>query len=702
MAEKSDTKRSILICLILVLATAAVYYQATGFSFVNYDDPEYIYQNPYIKNGITPAAIKWAFTTGYACFWHPITWLSHILDWQLFGANPAGHHIINLLFHIANTLLTFLVFKKMTQAVWPSAFVAALFALHPLHVESVAWVSERKDVLSTFFWLLTMWAYASYASQPKMSRYLLVVVFFTLGMMSKPMLVTLPFVLLLLDYWPLRRLEEDNPQHKAGSFLIMEKVPLFAMAVAASVVAFIVQKQGKAIPTGENFAFPIRLANACISYMQYIIKMVWPSRLVMFYPHPGRNVSILYAVISAGILLAVTIIIIRFSKGHRYLLTGWFWYVGTLVPVIGLVQVGNHAMADRYSYITLTGLFIIIAWGLPEWFDKLTTPSKVEGLLERWRYRKAVLWASSLAVLSALAVCAHLQNRCWKNTITLCEHALKVTENNYKAHFCITLPLLEQQRFQEAIEHANEAIQIYPQCYEAYNNLGVALCRVGRFDDAIRCYERLLEMRPDYAVTRGNLAAILVSGGRYAEAIEQCRISLETLDSIRIRKFLGYSLLRIGRYPEAIAEYRKVLSAEPKDPNVLNKLGSALAHSGEFDEAIAVSNRALQIAPELVDARLNLGFAFIGKDKFAEAAEEYEKFLLVKPENAIAHSELGVALFKQGKFDESIAHSKQALQIDPNNQAAETNLNFALAEKEKLQKKEATGATGEGIDDATN
>ena len=650
--------------------TLAVYYQVHDFSFVNYDDPEYVQLNTYIKDGITLSAVKWAFTTGYACFWHPLTWLSHMLDRQLFGMNPAGHHITSVLFHILNTLLVFLVFRKMTDSTWPSAFIAALFALHPLHVESVAWVSERKDVLSTFFWLLTMWAYVRYARQLSVARYLLIVVFFTMGMMSKPMLVTLPFVLLLLDYWPLNRLSISN-----WRLPLVEKIPLIVIAGVLSVVAYIVQKQGKAIPTGDDYALLFRLANAPISYVQYIIKMFWPAELAMFYPHPGRNVSFFYAALSAVILLAVTILIIRFSHKHRYLFTGWFWYLGTLVPVIGIVQVGNHAMADRYSYITLTGLFIIIAWGLPE-------------LIGRLPHRKVVLWTSSIAVLLALSVCAHVQAGYWKNSIMLCEHALKVTKNNYRAHFCITLPLLEQGRFEKATEHANEAIRINPKCYEAYNNLGFALVRVGRFDDAVSVYESLLEKRPDYALTRGNLAGIYVTQGRYAEAAEQCRISLDTIDSTPVRKFLAYSLLKLGQYPSAITEYRKVLAAEPNDPNTLDKLGFALARDGKFEEAISASSVALRIAPQLVDARKNIGFALIGQGRFAEAVNEYEKFLQKNPEHSLAHSELGVAFFKLGKLDEAIEHFSWAIQIDPNNNTAQTNLDFALAEKEKLPKKD--------------
>ena len=672
MGNSLTKYRSSWICLVLTLATTAVFYQVCTYDFVNYDDSIYIYQNLNIQAGMTLKAVKWAFTTGYANFWHPLTWLSHILDWQLFGHNSAGHHITNLIFHIANTLLLFIVLKQMTGAIWPSAFVAALFALHPLHVESVAWVSERKDVLSTFFWLLTMWAYVRFVRRPKITGYLLVVLFLALGLMAKPMLVTLPFVLLLLDYWPLDRLAPRHP--KAG--LLIEKIPLFVMALASCIVAFIVQKKGGAIPMSENYNFPIRLANAPISYLQYINKMIWPARLAMFYPHPGRNVSIFYAIISAVFLLAVTILILRFAKSRRYLVTGWFWYLGTLVPVIGLIQVGGHAMADRYSYITLTGLFIIIAWGLPE-------------LLGKWPHRKVVLWTASLLVLSALAICAHIQQRYWKNTITLCEHALKVTDNNYKAHFCITPMLLEQGRIEEAIWHNTEILRIIPNYAKAVNNLGVAFYTEGKIDKAIDYYKKALEMDPSITEIHLNLAAVLVNKGEFDEAVMHYRIALKTMDESRIHRDLGYALLKLGRFEEAVAEYRKVLSAMPNDPNVLNDTGYVLAHSGKFDEAISLYNKALQIAPDLIDIRLNLGFALTGSGKFAEAVKEYEKILLTQPQNAVAHNDLGAVFFRQGKLDEAIEHFSQAVRIDPNYTTAENNLNLVLAEKQKLQNKDA-------------
>ena len=591
--------QSFWICLVLTLAATVVFWQVYTCNFISFDDPTYIYKNLNIQAGITLKAIKWAFTAGHTGNWHPLTWLSHMLDWQLFGPNPAGHHLVSLIFHIANTLFLFVVLKQMTGAIWPSVFVAALFALHPLHVESVAWVSERKDVLSTFFWLLTMWAYVRYVRHSKIANYLLVVVFLALGLMSKPMLVTLPFVLLLLDYWPLDRL---NPKHpKAG--LIIEKIPLFAIVLASCIVTYIVQRESGAMLEGENYSLLIRVANASISYLQYIIKMIWPTRLAMVYPHPGPNVSFFFAIISAILLLAVTVLILRFAKDRRYLVTGWFWYLGTLLPVIGLVQVGGQAMADRYSYITLTGLFIIIAWGLPE-------------LLGKWPHQKVVLWISSLVVLFLLAIQAHLQQRYWKNSITLCEHAIKVTDNNFQAHFCITDMLLEQGRIEEAIRHGAEVLRIKPNYTRALNNFGIALYRAGRIDEAMYYYKRALEVNPGFALSYANLGCALAAKGRFDEAISFYNKALQiTPDLIDVRLNLGFALAGSGKFTEAVREYEKVLLIQPKNAIAHNDLGVVLSRQGKFDGAIAHFNQAVRIDPNYTAARSNLNLAIAGRQK---------------------------------------------------------------------------------------
>jgi len=487
--------RSFWICLALTLATAAVFYQVYTHDFINYDDPAYVYENPNIQAGITPKTIKWAFTAGYAANWHPLTWLSHMLDWQLFGPNPAGHHLANLIFHIANTLLLFVVLKQMTQKFWPSVFVAALFALHPLHVESVAWVSERKDVLSTFFWMLTMWAYVRFVSRPKVARYLLVVVFFALGLMAKPMLVTLPFVLLLLDYWPLARIplrqkkkQVDNRLRRQIFYrLIWEKVPFFVLSAASSAVTLFVQRSGKAMIPFTAFSLRGRLFNAVISYVEYMGKMVWPSRLAVFYPHPSRDMSLFFAVISAVLLLAVTILILRFAENHRYLVTGWFWYLGTLVPVIGFVQVGLQAIADRYTYVPLTGLFIIIAWGLPD-------------LLAKWRYKKIVLLSSAMLVVLAVSMCTYFQLRYWRNTAILLQHTIDVTKDNFVAinNLAWSLavsPEITEHNPDKAIRLARHACELtHYSRPESLDTLAVSYAAGGAFDKAIEAARKALQL----------------------------------------------------------------------------------------------------------------------------------------------------------------------------------------------------------------
>jgi len=602
--------RSFWICLALTFVTAAVFYQVCTYDFVNYDDQIYVYENPNIQAGITLKAIKWAFTTGYANFWHPLTLLSYMLDWRLFGSNPAGFHLTNLIFHIANTLLLFLVLKRMTDAIWPSAFAAALFALHPLHVESVAWVSERKDVLSTFFWMLAMWAYLRYVKQPGISRYLLILLVFALGLMAKPMLITLPFVFLLLDYWPLGRI--GRFQWRIVYRLILEKIPFIALSVISSVIAYLVQPSGGAVTQLAKLGLKIRICNALISYVTYIEKMIWPSRLTVFYPLVGRNISVLYVVISAAILLVITILILRFAKNHRYLFTGWFWYLGTLLPVIGLIPVGDHAMADRYSYITLTGLLIIIAWGLPE-------------LLAGWRYKKIVLASSALLIISIMSICTHIQLRYWRNSQTLFQHALDVTKNNYVAHYCIANSLVSQGKLDEAIYHYLEAIRILPDYTDALSDLGAVLHREGRIDEAIGYYRRTLEINPRFTRVHLNLAAALADKGSFTEAVTHYRIGLAAMDIPAIRRDFGSVLVKLGRFEEAVTEYRRVLSAMPDDPNVLNELGCALTHTGNFDEAIAHFKQALQINPQYTDAKNNLNVALAEKQKSMDKDKENAK-----------------------------------------------------------------------------
>jgi len=611
MDNNSDKNRSLLICLILTLAAFAVFYQVHSFKFVNIDDPIYVTKNPNIQGGITFKTIKWAFTTNYACFWHPLTWLSHMLDWQLFGPNAGGHHITNLIFHIANALLLFFVLKRMTDAIWQSAFVAALFALHPLHVESVAWVAERKDVLSTFFWMLTMWAYLRYIKKPSVARYLLTLLVFALGLMAKPMLVTLPFVFLLLDYWPLARISHFGRQIVYR--LVLEKIPFIVLSAVSSVIAFLVQQSGGAVLQLIKLDLKLRIYNALISYVKYIGKMIWPARLAFFYTHPGDSISVLYVVLSAVLLLVVTIFVLRFARNHRYLFTGWFWYLCTLLPVIGLVQVGSHGMADRYSYITLTGLFIIIAWGLPD-------------LLRNRPHRKVVLWASSLVVLSTLATLAYLQTRYWKDSMALYQHALNVTNDNYIIHSFMADALIEDGHIEEAIRHNSQALQINPDCVNALNGMGVAFYKMGRIDEAIGYYKRALEIDRRNVEVYSNFGMALAAEGKFDEAVSLYNKALQiNPDSINIRLNLGVALTSSGKLAEAIKEYEKILLIQPQNAVAHNDFGVVFFRQGKLDQAIEHFNQALRINPQYTDAKNNLSVALAEKQKLRNKETEDTK-----------------------------------------------------------------------------
>ncbi|MBN2019539.1 MAG: tetratricopeptide repeat protein, partial [Sedimentisphaerales bacterium] len=538
-----------------------------------------------------------------------------------------------------------------------------------LHVESVAWVTERKDVLSTFFWLLTMWAYVRYVSRPKTVNYLMVIMFFVLGMMAKPMLVTLPFVFMLLDYWPVNRFQNSKLSILNS---VIEKIPLFIISAVSSVIVFITQRAGGALISTVAVPLKLRAINALVSYMTYIEKMFWPSRLAVFYPYFPSKLTVWSGAAPLLLLLAMTGLVLWLAKRHKYMVTGWFWYLGTLVPVIGLVQIGSFALADRFTYITLTGLFIIVAWSVGD-------------LSERWPHRKIVLWAAALTVLSVLAICTNRQIRYWRDSITLYQHALKVTENNSLAHINIALPLFEQGRVDEAIQHLTQAVRIAPKSRQAVNALGFYLYNAGRIDEAAACFERALEIDPAYAEAHSNIAAIFTDKGDYAGAVKHYRIALTTNDTPLTRSKLGLALLNLGLFEEAVAEYRKALPSMPDNIELLNELGYALDRAGNSDEAIPLYEKALSIAPDYIDIRLNFGLALINSGRFQKATDEYEKMLLLDPNNAKVHNGFGVALSRLGKLDQAIEHFEQALKIRPDYNSAKVNLDITLAEKQKAK-----------------
>jgi protein O-mannosyl-transferase len=701
---------SIIIYIFLSAITVAAFWGVQRYEFVNLDDPQYISGNQNIQRGFSAETIKWAFTSTEAANWHPLTWLSHAFDCSLFGLNPGAHHSVSLLIHLINVLLLYAILRKSTGAVWQSAFVACLFAIHPLRIESVAWVSERKDVLSATFWMLAIIAYIQYCRRPGACRYGTMLILFVLGLMSKPMLVTFPFVLLLMDYWPLERFEinlkkrsHDSKSGKTGAakhtiyFLIAEKSPLFILTAISCAITYIVQQKGGAMDMENRFSLSSRIANSFLSYLFYIRKTVWPTALSPFYPHPGEHISYIYAFLSAGMLLALTYLAFRFGKLYKYIPVGWLWFLAMLAPVIGLIQVGGQAYADRYSYLPITGLFIIAAWLIPQ-------------LISKWRYKYLTLAIASAAVIAALSLSTYFQKQYWHDSIALFEHAIRVTKDNYIAHFCIAEPLRLKGRLQEAMYHDTECLKIRPNHCEALNSLGLVLMDSGRFDDALSCFEKATKISPNLFPSFVNMGMALIKKGKNDEAIALYRDLLQKYDlpqihsnlatalrykgntAAAIREFnqvlasepsnaivhytVGVLLAEQGRNSEAAEHFQKVLEIEPDSIQAHNSLGYILAHQGQYEQAIHHYNEALRIAPDAVELHINLGFVYVSQGKLDLAAAEYNKALKIQPDNYVAHTYLGTVLVNLGKTAEGIEHFNNALKIKPDYALARNNLNM--------------------------
>jgi tetratricopeptide (TPR) repeat protein len=586
MSESMKRASIIFVYFALILSTLLVFRQVRNFDFVNYDDKDYVYENSHVLNGLTPAGVIWAFTTGYASNWHPLTWLSLMLDCQLFGSNPGRMHLVNLLLHLANTLLLLAVLKKMTGSLWPSAFVAAAFALHPMHVESVAWIAERKDVLSTLFLLLTLTAYADYVKRPSVFRYMAALVLFAMGLMAKPMLVTLPFLLLLLDYWPLDRFAAPRAVKTATVFdrrrilyrIIIEKIPFFVLAAVSSIITFLVQRAGGAVIHINALLLKDRVVNAFLSYAKYIGKMFWPENLAAFYPFDAGSFAFWRVAMCVLLLLVISLFVIRFGRNQRYLPVGWFWFVGTLVPVIGLVQVGEQACADRYTYIPYIGLFIMIAWGLPE-------------LLSKWPQRKNALGLSMVIILTTLGIGAHQQVNYWKNSTTLFSHAIEITQNNYTAYNNLGAAYNKLGRYQEAIEAFKQTIRIKPDDAETHYNLGVACYKLGRWQDAEDAYKQSIRIKPNFA------------DAHHA---------------------LGVAYGRLGRWQEAIEPYKQAIRIKPNYAEAHYNLSVAYDSLGRYQDMAEACKQAIRIKPDYAKAHYNLGVAYVMTGDKGSALEEYK------------------------------------------------------------------------------
>jgi tetratricopeptide (TPR) repeat protein len=619
------------ICLALGLITLGVFWPSLAHDFLSYDDQAYVTENPHVRAGLTWPGAVWAFKSFSVTNWHPLTWLSHMLDCQLYGLKPAGHHLTNLLLHTASTLLLFLVLNRMTGALWRSACVAALFAWHPLHVESVAWVAERKDVLSVFFFMLTLWAYGRYAESRRqdpeagtthhVSRYyLLSLLFFALGLMSKPMLVTLPFVLLLLDYWPLRRVQLSTLHLQPSTLwpLVVEKTPFLALSAVACVLTVAAQRQGSAVVSTAGLPLSIRIPHVLVSYAHYLGTMLLPRHLAAHYPYVAAVPA--FEVAGAAILLALlTFLAFRLAARRPYLVVGWLWYLGTLVPVIGLVQVGDQAWADRYTYIPLIGLFLTVVWGVS---DLAATPTAQAVELPGTR-----LALGALAAVAGLAMLAgtSLQLRHWKNTRTLFEHATAVTQNNTRA---LTV-------------------------------LGSLLAAEGKPEEAKRLYVLALSYSPDNPETHFNLAKVLDQQGK--------------LD-------------------EAIAEYGQSLWSRQWRDKAHILIGVALAKQHKYEQAMAHYRAALALNPEAAMAENNLARVLHSQVRLDEAREHYEAALKLDPQLAQAQNNLGVLLLQQGRLAEGVPHLREAVRLVPGD--AESQINLAVALNQQENWKEAAGIFG--------
>ncbi len=618
----------------------------------------------HVRGGLTPPGLEWALTSGDAANWFPVTRFSHMLDSQLFGLRSGLHHLTSVFWHALAGVLLFAFLARSTHARWPSAWVAFLFALHPLHVESVAWVAERKDVLCAFFWFLALWAYVRYTERPGQGRYLSVLLWFCLGLMSKPMIVTLPFLLLVLDAWPLRRLSRSA---------VREKIPFFALAAVSAIVTFLVQRSSGAVKEIARLPIGLRIENALVSCAIYCLKTIWPSGLAVFYPYPAGYDW--WMVAAAGLAVAiVTVLALRSFRRAPYLAAGWIWFLVTLAPVIGLVQVGAQARADRYMYVPMVGLTIILAWGAAD-------------LARRWPAVTRPIAVAAIAACLAAAAVSAAQIQHWKNSETLFQHALDVTTDNYLAEHNLGSYLLATGRLPEAITHLETALRIRPESAAARSDLASALAQTpGRLPEAIAQYQAAIRLLPDSAILHQNLASALAKfPNRLPEAIREYQAALRVdPEYAEAHNNLGLALAGIpGRLPDAIAEYQAALRIQPDYAEAHYNLGVALSKtSGRLPEAAAEFEAALRIQPDYAEAHYNLGVALSKTSgRLPEAAAEFEAALRIQPDYAEAHNNLGVALSQvPGRSSEAMAHFEAALRIKPDYADAHYNLGVALSQ----------------------
>lgn len=585
----------------MVLCILFVYRDVGKCEFIGFDDDLYVSENVYVQQGLTLSGVKWAFTAQHASTWQPLVWLSYMAESQMLhhDLRPALFHWTNLLLHIANSILLFLLLSKATSCFWESFFVASLFALHPLHVESVVWVAERKDVLSTFFWMLTLWFYTKYTRRPGVVVYALFVVALAMGLMAKPMLVTIPFVMILMDYWPLRRMQ------KGIGFIVTEKIPLLLPVLASCVITFMVQKKGGSLVSFDQVPFIVRLADAPVFYVNYIVKMFRPWPLAVLYPHPGMY-PLWRIAGSVALLCFVSIVVLQRRRKEPYLLTGWLWYLGTMVPVIGLIQIGLHGMADRFAYIPLVGLYIMIAW-------------PVGNIVRQRNVSPKYVIVAVIMVLSALAAITHVQVRYWKDNITLFSHAVNVTKNNWAMHNCLGAAMERAGDMDAALGEFAIAAQINPTRPRIFYNMGCVLQRTGKVDASVVAYQKALDIDDKYLKARFNS---------------------------------GCALEQLGRYAEAIAQYEEVLKLDAGHIMAYNNLGNVCSKQGLLEDAAKHYESALLIDPGYVNARYNLGVVLFRMQRLGEAVEQFKEVVRRQPGHASALENIGIILQRMKKTND--------------------------------------------------
>jgi protein O-mannosyl-transferase len=693
--ENREKRFNIGLCLILIVCTIAVYGRMVGFDFIDYDDPTYVSNNQTVSQGLTWEGIKWAFTTSYAANWSPLTWLSFMSDREIFGSGAAGFHLTNVLLHIANTLLLFWVLKRYSNALYASFFVAAIFGLHPLHVESVAWVTERKDVLSTLFWMLTMLAYLRYLECRTVLRYMIMLVVFSLGLMAKPMLVTLPFVLLILDYWPLRRLsassfrlgltklttshsgQANSVESPAGSsentpgvglhWLIIEKIPLLILSVISSWVTFVAQKTGGSVVGLSIFPLDYRIGNALVSYCEYILKMFYPIGLAAFYPHSAAGLEDWKIAASIACLLTITVVVILL-RNHRYLLAGGLWYLGTLVPVVGIVQVGRQAMADRYTYIPLIGLFVMLVWFAAD-------------IIGKWRYRAVVVGITGTILISTLMVLTFKQVGYWRDTMTLFTHTVGITEDNYLAHSILATHYAHNGDFDKARSELGMAMGLKVNEIDVLYNIATCLAVLGRTDEAIVYYNKILAITPGDSDTYIALASMETDKRNFERAIDLYRKGLKYHpERGDLHGQLGSLFYQMGQVDQAIPELETAVKLK-EDSKLYGNLGVAVSSKGQVQRAIECYEKAIQLDSFNAEAHYNFGNLYLAQDKPTQAADEYIKAIKIRPNYSKAYGNLGLALSFMGKYEDAVEKFHNAINLDPNNVEARFNLAASLADK---------------------